>query len=190
MKNLTQFLIENEQTYEFKIKIAGIELDNNALDRIEHALDAFQLCKLSKPKRLPISEVNLDFPQIPNCEVSLLIASLSYPCTDEQLRTTIATQGRFPLASIVVVPKNHPEELRRDSEAEEEGKDKKALLDTELEQISGGQEQVGKQRADSLLRDLESRKTEFASTPEAPAKTTNDLPMGTTSPISGRKGSK
>lgn len=160
MKPLSHYLTESKQTYDFKIKIASIEINNDVLDRIEHALNSFEVSNLSKPKRLPIKSQNLDFPSLQNCEVSLIIASLNYPCTDEQVRQAISKQAMLPLASIVVTPKDQPEELLRDASAEDEttDKNKAAILTKELEHTSGGQIQVGAKRVESLLKELETQR--------------------------------
>lgn len=158
MKSLTSYLLEDQQTYDFKIKFANIELSNEVLDRIEHALSAYELVKMSKAKSLPIVEKSLDFPSLANCEVKMIIVSLKYPCTDQQLRTAISQQGRIEMASVVVIPKNSPEELMRDEccvADETNDKNKEPTLTKELEQISGGQIQVGMARVESLLKELE-----------------------------------
>ena len=188
MKSLAHYLIESEQTYEFKIKIATIEIDNDMLDRIEHALGAFDVASMSKPKHLPITARNMDFPSVENCDVTLINVALKYPCTDEQVRSALGAQGRIPLANIVVIPKNQPEEMRRDEE--DETTDNEAILTADLENVSGGQVQVGKQRMDSMLKELESRKMEFAGDTEKAQKTTNELPQNNVSPMVGRKGRK
>jgi hypothetical protein len=186
MKNLAQYITEEKKTYDFKIKIAAIELTNEILDRIEHALSTFELASLSKPKNLPIVEKNLDFPNFGACEVSLIMASLNYPCTDEQIRQALGTQARLPLSNIVVIPKNQPEELLRDKSAEDETTNKKSepILTKELEEISGGQPLVGMQRVESLLKELETRRMEFAAKdiPQK-AETTNSLAQGEISPV-------
>ena len=190
MKNLSQYLIESEQTYDFRIKIANVEIDNDTLDRIEHALNTFSVNSLSKPKSLPIEEKSLDFPTLGHCEVSLIIASLNYPCNDEQVRQAISQQSRLPLANIVVTPKNQPEELLRDQTVEDETTNKKyePILTKELEDISGGQQLVGKQRVDTMLKELETRKMEFAAKDvKQDSKTTNSLPIGNKSPVAKGK---
>ena len=76
MKNLAAYLAESEKTYDFKIKIAGIEMNNDALDRLEHSLKGFDVAKISKPNRLPICDKPLDFPSFGPVEVSIITASL------------------------------------------------------------------------------------------------------------------
>ena len=190
MKNYTQYLLEEaNKTYDFKIKISELEVNDELLDKVEHALSAFEIANMSKPKRLLIKAKNLDFPSKENCEITLLNVSLKYPCNDEQVRVALGTQGRIPLANIVVVPKNSPEELRReeDESAEDEttNKKKEPILTKELENISGGQIQVGQQRLESMLKELEQSriKTEFAAKGVGEAKTSNDLPQNNKTPV-------
>jgi hypothetical protein len=56
------------------------------------------------------------------------------------------------------------------------------LLTKELENTSGGQIQVGQKRLDSMLKELESTKFEYAAKNTEKLKTTNELPQGNTSP--------
>ncbi len=186
MKNLTQYILESQKTYEFKIKIAELDVDGELLDRIEHALSAYGVTSVSKPKHLPISAKNFDFPSHPNCGVSIINAVLSYPCTDEQIRSVLGTQGRIPLAYVVVTPANSPEQLMRDEEDETDKNNNGASDDG----VPGGQKLVGQQRADSMLKELETRKYEMSADSESSPNTTNDLPQNNMSPISGRKGRK
>jgi len=187
MKTLMEYMSEDKETYDFKIKIAATEITNEVLDKIEHALSTFEIASMSKPKNLPIVEKNLDFPSFGSCEVSLILVSLNYPCTDAQIRQALNHQARIPAANIVVIPKNQPEELLRDKAEEDENSNKKyepILLKKELEDVSGGQELVGTQRVESMLKELETRRMEFAAKgTDEKAKTTNSLPMDNTSPV-------
>jgi hypothetical protein len=198
MKNLASYLVESEKTYDFKIKIAGIEMNNDALDRLEHSLKGFDVAKISKATRLPMCDKPMDFPSFGPVEVSIITASLKYPCTDEQVRVALGSQGRFPLANVVVVSKNSPEELRRDEESsaasKDEPKNKKSKLESEIEKVESGQPLVGMQKVESLMKELESarkQKQEFAKTEKVDSKSTNDLPQNNKSPSGSRnKGAK
>jgi hypothetical protein len=193
MKNFTAYLMESEaeNTYEFKIKLANVELTDEILDNIEHALKAFDLDKISKPKHLPVTAKNFDFPKFELCDIHILDATLKYPCTDQQIRQTLSSQGRIPLDRIVVVPKNSPEELLRDEAGDETTTtNKEALLTKELEKTESGQPLVGTQRLQSMLKDLESQKLEFAKTEKVDTKSTNDLPQNNKSPMVALKGKK
>lgn len=186
MKNLFQYITEDKQTYDFKIKIAGIDVNNDILDRIEHALDTFELVSISKPKNLPMVEKNLDFPAFGIVEVCLILVSLNYPCNDAQVRDALNHQARLPLENIRVIPKNQSEELLRDKEIEDETSNKKyePILTKELETNSDGQSQVGAQRVESLLKELETRRVELVKKDsKTTGKTTNSTPMWDNSPV-------
>ncbi len=49
MKSLVEYLLESEKLYEFKIKLAVPEIPSELMDRIEHALSAFEVSRISKP---------------------------------------------------------------------------------------------------------------------------------------------
>ena len=196
IKHLTHYLLESEEkTYDFKIKIADIEITTEIEDQIEHALRAFDVAQISKPKRLPICNKSPEFPTLENCEVSIINASLKYPCNDAQVLQVLLTQGRLPAGKVKVVPKNNPEELDPTSMDEDETKEKDAVLTKDLETVTGGQKQVGQKRLDSMLKELESerkssdRVTKFEKTEKVDTKSTNDLPQNNKSPVA-KKGVK
>ena len=194
MKSFAQILTESEKTFEFKIKVAGVELTDEAMDRLEHALKTYDLDSISKPKRLPMQN-SLDFPSMGPVEVYVMDVVLKYPVNDAQLRQTVHDQAFIPLASIIVVPKNHPEELRRDEEAEaaekNEGKTPESILLKDVEDTGVKGEDFHSEKAtDSFLKGLETRKYEFATNDKEKFKDTNAIPQGTTSPISGARQGK
>ena len=192
MKSLVEYILSSKKTYEFKIKLAVSEVPNEMLDRIEHALSSFGISQISKPKHLPITARNLDFPAHGPCDIFLITVVLTYPCTDAQVRDVLGSQGRIPLSNIVVIPVNQPEELRREEEAELElhpvKADKKvSLLNSDIEVLDNGQPKVGTKRIESMMKEIESRKTEFAAKQESKLQTTNDFAQNTTSPLKGIK---
>jgi hypothetical protein len=187
MKNFLDHLVEVQKTYEFRIKIANID-PTESMDKLESALNAYGLESLSKPKRLPIKEGDVDFPSVKNCQLYLMDVVLTYPVNDAQLRAIIAERAGYPAGSIVVVPKNHPEEIWRWNESGEseirEFVKGEAVLDKPLEEVKGGKE-AGKaySEAGSLLKELNKAKVEIAGGETPAAKTTNDLPTGDASPV-------
>jgi hypothetical protein len=183
-KPFTHFLLEGDQTYEFKIKIACQDMDSDAQDRLEHALKAYDLGSVSKPKRLPPDAQKNEFPHAEGCDVFLMTASVKLPCTDAQLRQVISDQGRFQLASVKVLPANQTDE-EAVAELEADGK-KEALLTKDLEKGEDGQPQVGQKRLDSMLKELESQKMEFAAKEKTNSKSTNDLPQNNKSPVAAK----
>ena len=187
MKNFLNYLEQSQKTYEFRIKIANTD-PAEKFAALESALNAYGLESLSKPKRLPLKESDIDFPNHGTVELYLMDAVLKYPCNDYQLRSIIAERAGIPQANIFVVPKNHPEELWRWNESGEselhEYKKGEAVLDKPYED-----NQEAKKAGDayasfnSILKELSETKIELASDATPDAKTTNDLPTGTLSPV-------
>jgi hypothetical protein len=192
MKNFLNYLEQSQKTYEFRIKIANTD-PAEKLTMLESALNAYGLESLSKPKRLPLKESDVDFPNHGTVELYLMDAVLTYPCNEYQLRTIIAERAGIAQANIVVVPKNHPEEQRRWNEDNasdiKEYKQGEAVLDKPYEDNPEAKK-AGDAYAsfNSILKELNEVKLEEAeggSTPEA--KTTNDLPTGTKSPVGSQQ---
>lgn len=191
MKNFLEHLTEARKTYEFRIKIADIDPAEN-LDRLKTALDAYGLESLSNAKRLPIKSNDIDFPSISNCQIYLMDAVLTYPVNDAQLRAIVSERAAIPLANIVVVPTNHPEEIWRwDLEGNELRKYKQgeAVLDKPYEDDSPSVKEASKaySEAGSFLKELSTVKFEIAGTETADGKTLNDISTDTTSPLGSRQ---
>ena len=191
MKNFLQHLTEVQKTYEFRIKIANID-PSEKMDALESALNAYGLESLSKPKRLPIKENDIDFPNYNTVELYLLDAVLSYPCNDAQLRSIVSERAGYPVANIVVVPKNHPEEQRRWNEDDASDIKEYKQGDAELtkpypeatvEQKAASKAYAG---AETILKELtKPAKVEIEGndSTDASGKTTNDIPQDNKSPV-------
>ena len=188
MKNFLNYLEQSQKTYEFRIKIANTD-PAEKFTALESALNAYGLESLSKPKRLPLKESDIDFPNHGTVELYLMDAVLTYPCNEYQLRTVIAERAGIAQANIFVVPTNHPEEQRRWNENDasdiKEYKKGEAVLDKPYEDNPEAKK-AGDAYAsfNSILKELTEIKlaeAEGGSTPEA--KTTNDLPVGDKSPV-------
>lgn len=182
MKNFLQHLTDSKKTYEFVIKIADID-PADIIDRLKAALDAYGLESLSKPKRLPIKTSDIDFPSLTNCQLYLMDAVLTYPVNDEQLRAIVSERGAIPPSNIVVVPKNHPEEVWRWNATGEseirEFKKGEAVLDKPYEADCPSAAEASKAYSQgSFLKELSAVKHA-----KSDSKTTNDIPTGDISPI-------
>jgi hypothetical protein len=189
MKNFLEYLTEADKTYEFRIKLANIDV-SEYLEKLRNALDSYGLEKLGEAKRLPIKANDIDFPSMPNVEIHLIDVILSYPVNDAQLRAIISERAGIPQCCIVVVSPNSPEEIWRwDLEGNElrEYVQGEAVLDKPLEDNPEGKA-AGKVYAEAgtLLKELSKFKIEFAGTEKADGKTSNDLAQSTTSPIKGQ----
>jgi hypothetical protein len=166
------------------------------MDVLEAALDSYGLDSITKPKRLPIKESDIDFPSMANCQLYLLDAVLKYPVNDAQLRAIVSERAGIPQGNIVVVPKNHPEEIWRwnedgTSELREYEKGK-SVLEEELPEASKEQKDASKAYAErtSLLKELSTPKVEVEGEDTEDATTTNDIPQGTESPVGSKETKK
>lgn len=188
MKNFLNYLEQSQKTYEFRIKIANID-PAEKLAMLESALDAYGLESLGKPKRLPLKESDVDFPNHGTVELYLMDAVLKYPCNEYQLRTIIAERAGIAQANIVIVPTNHPEEQRRwnedDSSDIKEYAQGESVLDKPYEDNP-----LAKKAGDAyasfntILKELTELKLAEAEGDKTPAaKTTNELPTGDKSPV-------
>lgn len=190
MKNFLSYLTEGQKIYEFKIKFANLD-PSDKMDMLEAALDAYGLDSITKPKSLPITENNLDFPNHKACETWVVEANLKYPVNSDQLRQIVSERTCIQAANIVVTPKNSPEELWRNNEGElREYKQGEAVLDKELEDSAEGKE-LGNKYANftGLFKELSEAKydIEEGKDNDAPGKTTNELPQGNTSPLGSKQ---
>ena len=188
MKNFLNYLEQSQKTYEFRIKIANID-PAEKLAMLESALDAYGLESLGKPKRLPLKESDVDFPNHGTVELYLMDAVLKYPCNEYQLRTIIAERAGIAQANIVIVPTNHPEEQRRWNEDNssdiKEYAQGEAVLDKPYEDDPKAKK-AGDAYAsfNTILKELTELKLAEAEGGKTPAaKTTNELPTGDKSPV-------
>ena len=188
MKNFLEYLTEVDKTYEFRIKLANVDV-SECLEKLRNALESYGLEKLGEAKRLPIKEADIDFPSMPNVQIHLMDAVLKYPCNEAQLRAIISERVGIPQSSIIVVSPNHPEEQRRwnlEGNDVREYVQGESVLDKPLEEVKN--EEASKQyvEAGTLLKELSKVKFEIAGSESADSKTSNDLPVGTISPIKGK----
>ncbi len=190
MKSYRAYLTESHKTYDFRLRIAG-ELPSDLHAKVKQVLEAYQVDKMSTPKRLPIQETP-EFPNMGPVEINVIEVSLRYPCNDEQVRTLIAERTGINLACIKVNAANSPYEAAlAGGERSGPNNGESVLLQPEMVAEKKQPELVGDERIPSLIKELEeTRKYQYPETAgeKTPAaKTTNELPMGNTSPIGTHK---
>jgi hypothetical protein len=180
MKAFQSYIFELNKPYEFRIKLATIEPKGEVMDRIKHALETYQLESVSPVKSLPIME-HREFPQWGACECWQFDVKVTYPATTVQVRQTIKERAMLNPDWICVRNLNEAVDTE---EAEGLGQNNTGaiLTDGELKAAEGGQELAGQVRAGSLLKELESRKFEFAAEGDKSGVMTADG-VGTTSPV-------
>lgn len=192
MKSLHEYIASRNQPYEFRIKIANIDPKGEVMERIKHALDAYELTEVTNAKSLPVQE-HREFPKWGACECWQFEATVNYPTTPVQIAQLIRERAGINPEWICVYGKLQAEQ---NDYAEAYGKDHKGalLLDNELKDVAGGQDLVGDKRKESMLKELDAQSpkltgfkdpkltsTSAAKTPRA--HTTNQIPQGVKSPV-------
>lgn len=186
-KQFRDYLTQAEKIYDFRIKIANIELDADMMTKFEDTLKTYDLRNLVKSKRLPIQNRMVDFSTIGPCEVSVYDVTLGYPVTDEQLKALIVDKVCVPSSHVLVVPRFHPEEMRRDDEMLVADKEKTSVLDKDYDKETKVTPVFGDEYNKQYIKKLTTRKYEFAKKESADGKTTNDLPLQNKSPVGSNK---
>lgn len=182
MKSFTQYLYHSQKVYEFRIKVADLDLNEDSLNRIKNAIEAYGVESMGKPKRLPIQE-HTDFPKLGPCECHIIDICLKYPTTTEQLQHVVAERALLDKGRVCVYTKEQGENAVAAATKERSGP---ILTDGTLESEPGAQELVGQSRVGSFLRELEKTKVskfEIAGKEKADGTTTDSLPQGTKSPV-------
>ena len=164
MKSLTHYLTESERTYNFRIKIANM-IEDEVMDRLETCLEKYDMKSLTKPKKTPIQEHPMDFQTLSNAEVYIMDAELQYPVSANQLYEYISQSVGVPANQLVVINKDHPEEIAREAAIQEEGDvyvtklDDADYTDAKKHDVA---EVFGDEYNANMLKELETRKYEFA----------------------------
>lgn len=185
MKSFVEFLIESSKTYEFRVKVAG-ELTSEHMDRIENRMERFGLESISKPKKSPIQKQPAGFGEsVTNSEVSVMEITTNYPATPHQIAALLQDIVDLPESHVIVVNKNSPDEIAREVAADtKEGEYKPLLLnDYDDEKVDPS---FGDEYNSNFLKELSTREYEFDAKNKEKAQTTNDIPVGTKSPIAGK----
>jgi len=163
MRSFVDILTESKKTYPFKIGIAG-EMPEGFADRLETALDKYQISTISKGKKTPIQERPLDFPQLQNMEVTYFEVEVNYPTTSQVLQEYLGQVCQVHQSHIIVRNPNEPQERYQEESKETEYV---TLLTTQDMGGESAQKSVGGGHVMDLLKELEkARKERAASTQE------------------------
>jgi hypothetical protein len=158
MKSFKSYLVESEQTYKFRIKLANM-LDEETMDALESALDKYEVASVSKPKKTPIQEHPMDFQTLQNAEVYIMDTELKYPVTAHQLYEYISQTIGVPASHLVVINSDHPEEIAREEAIKDE--EYESVLETDYEDSNNAKDSFGDEYNENMLKSLETRKYEF-----------------------------
>lgn len=160
MKSFRSYLVESEQTYKFRIKMAE-KCDEETMDALETALQKYDMKSISKPKKTPIQEHPMDFQTLNNAEVFIMDTELQYPVTAHQLYEYISQVVGVPASHLVIINQDNPEEIAREEALKEEGEEYETLLGSDYKEEKQDPT-FGDAYNENMLKSLETRKYEFA----------------------------
>jgi hypothetical protein len=174
MSSFKNFLVEytKNKKYAFKVGIAG-KLPEGFDDTLETALKKFDVTNITPPKRTPIQERPLDFPQLQNMEVTYYEVELNYPTTPQIMTEYLNVVCGVSKGHVIVRTFNDPA-----NEYQEKNKETpyETLLNKEDMGGPSAQNVVGQNRVMDLLKELEIARADRGTDPgcggpaEAPAK--------------------
>jgi len=186
MKPLAQYLAESERTYDYRIKMCG-DVSAEFVRQLKSKLDQFAPASMSDIKTTPIQKIPTDFPNFKNEKVSMFDVSFRYPAIEPQIKQ-LAQLMQFDPNKIVMSTRNYNEELANEYEKiEDQNQDLLANTDypADDQQQKALKKDYGVEAHDHVVLKNQYR-TDFtvAGGKTPPAKTTNDLPIGSQSPMS------
>jgi len=185
MKTFKQYLMEARKQYKISIKLCFKPTDED-VDKIEAALNQFELVSASKPRSLPIQKSDRHFPDMVAPEVYVMEVVLNYPATTDQVRVAILNNTRIPQAKFAVASTEWEASMTEEETNIQKNSDK-ALLLSPLEDTHVDVEGVyGDKYNEKLVHNSKSGKINVKNSPKK-AETTNDAPQGKKSPVGSTK---
>lgn len=183
MKPFTQYLQEMNKLFEFCIKIANCDLDKDQMDRLKGALEGYSVESISNPKRLPIQE-HADFIGLGPCECHVVEVALRYPVVTDQVQQIAADALGIPRKQVCAWTRGQMENAEPVAPSAK-AKDGSVLNNPDLESDPKAQDLVGEKRRESMLKELETRKYEFAA--KVPEVKVKELVANETSPVGSKQ---
>lgn len=189
MKNFQQYLAESERTYNYRIKIVG-DVAPDFVKALEDKLAQFDIVKISRPKTTPVQLKPADFPKHSNDSVTSMDVEFRYPAVEPQIKQIAQLLFMDPNRIIMLTT---PHEDGMDTERERvETENKDLLTDTDFPAPDAEQKALSKDYSapydeHAVLKNAYRSDFTVAGGKTPPAKTTNDLPMGNTSPMTKTK---
>jgi hypothetical protein len=184
MKNFQQYLAESERTYNYRIKIVG-DVAPDFVRQLEEKLAQFDVVKITKPKTTPVQLQPADFPKHSNDSVTSMDVEFRYPAIEPQIKQIAQLLMMDPNRIIMLTT---PHEDGMDSERERVAAQNKNLLDTDYPADTAEQKALiadysAPYDEHAVLKNTYRSDFTVAGGKTPAAKTTNDLPMGNTSPM-------
>jgi hypothetical protein len=185
MKNFQEYLAESQRTYNYRIKIVG-DVASDFVKMLEEKLKQFDPVKITAIKKTPIQAKPADFPAAANESVSSMDCEFRYPAIEPQIQQIAQLLGLDP--NRIRLLTTAYEESMADEKEKIEDQNKDLLADTDYPAPDAEQRALSKDySADpykhAVLKNAYRSEFTVAGGKTPPAETTNDLPMGNTSPM-------
>jgi hypothetical protein len=185
MKNFQEYLAESQRTYNYRIKIVG-DVEPALIKMLEEKLKQFDPVKVSTVKKTPIQLKPADFPAHANESVSSMDCEFRYPAIEPQIQQIAQLLGLDP--NRIRLLTTAYEDSMADEKEKIEDQNKDLLTDTDYPAPDAEQKALSKDYSaephdHAVLKNAYRSEFTVAGGKTPPAKTTNDLPMGTSSPM-------
>jgi len=186
MKKFNEYLAESQRVYNYRIKIVG-DVPSGFIKALEEKLKQFDPAKISEVKTTPVQLNPAEFPAYSNERVSHMDCEFRYPAIEPQIQQIAQLLGLDPnRIRMLTVP--YEDSMNKERvDVEEQNKD--LLTDTDYPAPDKQQKALSKDYSTGpydheVLKNAYRSNFEIAGGKTPSATTTNDLPMGDTSPMS------
>ena len=189
MKTFAQYLTESEKTYSYRIKIVG-DIDTEFMSEFKKQLSKFDPVTIKDTKTTPVLSQPSDFPEFTNQVVNIIDVDFKYPATQPQLEQVVELLG-LDVNRLCVNTRSWAEGVDQELVGIQEQPD--VLLGAEYPEDSKQQKELSKDYSaegsdKAVVKNSASEASwKVAGGKTPPAATTNQLPMGTKSPMSDIK---
>jgi hypothetical protein len=185
MKNFQEYLAESQRTYNYRVKIVG-DVEPAFLKALEEKLKQFDPVKVSAVKKTPIQLKPADFPAHANESVSSMDCEFRYPAIEPQIQQIARLLGLDENRIRLLTTSYEDSMVDEKEKIEDQNKD--LLTDTDYPAPDAEQKALSKDYSapydqHAVLKNAYRSEFTVAGGKTPPAKTTNDLPMGTSSPM-------
>lgn len=185
MKPLAKYLAESERTYQYRIKVVG-DVPEGFFKEMKEKLSQFDIAKMSSPKTTPVRKNIPDFPAYPNESMTIVDVEFRYPAVEPQIKQLARLLG---LDENRIVMKTEEYEDSLNDESKKIADQNKDLLDNPAYPADDAQQRALKKDYatgpydHAVLKNAYRSKFTIAGDKTPAAKTTNELPQGTKSPM-------
>ena len=185
MKHFKEYLAESERTYNYRIKIVG-DTAPEFVKLLKDKLSQFDIVKMSDVKTTPVQKAPADFPAFENDRVSSMDVEFRYPAIEPQIQQIAQLLGLDPNRIRMLTTPYEESVIEEKDKVEEQNTD--LLTDTDFPAPDAEQKALSKDySADpykhAVLKNAYKSEFTVAGGKTPAAHTTNELPMGDTSPM-------